>query len=219
MLSSGFQHSVRHRALWKTDQCWNHMFQRSQILDELIPFAHTESSITFSSRSAPARDSVVNLLYHLPDHCLEDFFLWMISFGLEDSSDWKFLVYGFSASWARSRSGSNSRNVISWGFGFLLCWFELLMRHFTIILVVLNFSNCGFLLYSVYPLSFWDKNGEFFFALDGECISRPFKCFLSQNGQRESLLVFYIGNILVDKNTLCNGCFLIELSVLFRVFK
>jgi len=33
------------------------------------------------------------------------------------------------------------------------------------------------------------------------------------------LLVFYIGNILVDKNTLCNGCFLTGLSVLFRVFK
>jgi hypothetical protein len=47
MLSSGFQHSVRQRALWKTDQCWNHMFQRSQILDELIPPAHTEFSVTF----------------------------------------------------------------------------------------------------------------------------------------------------------------------------
>jgi hypothetical protein len=68
MLSGGFQHSVRKRALWKTDQCWNHMFQRSQILDELIPSAHTESSVTFSSRSAPARDSVVNILYHLADH-------------------------------------------------------------------------------------------------------------------------------------------------------
>jgi hypothetical protein len=68
MLSGGYQHSVRHRALWKTDQCWNHMFQRSKILDELILPAHTESSVTFSSRSAPARDSGVNLLYHLADH-------------------------------------------------------------------------------------------------------------------------------------------------------
>jgi hypothetical protein len=33
------------------------------------------------------------------------------------------------------------------------------------------------------------------------------------------VLVFYIGNILVDKNTLCNGFFLIGLSVLFIVFK
>jgi hypothetical protein len=73
MLSSGFQHSVRQRVLWKTDQCWNHMFQRSQILDELIPPAHTESSITFSSISAPARDSVVNLLYHLVDHLSRGF--------------------------------------------------------------------------------------------------------------------------------------------------
>jgi hypothetical protein len=44
------------------------MFQRSQILDELIPPAHTESSLTFSSRSAPARDSGVNLCYHFADH-------------------------------------------------------------------------------------------------------------------------------------------------------
>jgi hypothetical protein len=93
---------------------------------------------------------------------LEDFFLRMISFRLEDSSDWKFSTYGFPTLGARSGSVSNSGNMISWGFGFLLCWFELLMRHFTIILVVLNFSNCGFLLCSFYPLSFWDKNGEYF---------------------------------------------------------
>jgi hypothetical protein len=73
MLSSGFQHSVRQRALWKIDQCWNHMFQRSQILDELIPSAHRESSVTFSSRSAPSRDSMVNLLYHLADHLSRGF--------------------------------------------------------------------------------------------------------------------------------------------------
>jgi hypothetical protein len=29
--------------------------------------------------------------------------------------------------------------------------------------------------------------------------------FLSENGQRGSLLVFYVGYILDDKNTLCNG--------------
>jgi hypothetical protein len=131
----------------------------------------------------------------------------MISFGLEDSSDWKFLVYGFPTSGARSRSGSNSGNVISWGFGFLLCWFELWIRHFTIILVVLNFSNCGFLLYFVYPLSFWDKKGEYFLFWIGNVFSNWSSVFLYQNGQRGSLLVFYIGNILVDKNTSCNGCF------------
>jgi hypothetical protein len=49
------------------------MFKRSQILDELIPPAHLESSVTFSSRSAPARDSVVNLLYHLAEHLYRGF--------------------------------------------------------------------------------------------------------------------------------------------------
>jgi hypothetical protein len=73
MLSDGFQHSVRQRALWKIDQCWNYMFQRSQILDELIPPSHTKYSVTFSSRSAPGRDSVVNLLYHLADHLSRGF--------------------------------------------------------------------------------------------------------------------------------------------------
>jgi hypothetical protein len=49
------------------------MFQRSQILDELIPPANTDSFVTFSSRSAPVRDSVVNLLYHLADHLSRGF--------------------------------------------------------------------------------------------------------------------------------------------------
>jgi hypothetical protein len=94
--------------------------------------------------------------------CLEDFFLRMISFGLEDSIDWKFSVYSFPASGARIQSGSNSRNVICWGFDFHLCWFELLMRHFTIIFVVLNFSNCGFLLILCLPfVLLWQKGGVF----------------------------------------------------------
>jgi ferredoxin len=33
------------------------------------------------------------------------------------------------------------------------------------------------------------------------------------------VLVFYIDNILVDKNTLCKGCFLTGILVQFRVFK
>jgi hypothetical protein len=45
-------------------------FQRSQNLDELIPPAHTESSVTSSFRSAPARGSVVNLLIYLADQLL-----------------------------------------------------------------------------------------------------------------------------------------------------
>jgi len=52
--------------------------------------------------------------------------------------------------------------------------------------------------------------------LDRECISKPVKCFLSQNGQRGSLLVFYVGYILDDKNTLCNGCN--SLHVIWTVF-
>jgi hypothetical protein len=39
------------------------------------------------------------------------------------------------------------------------------MRHFTIILVVLNFSNCGFLLYSIYP--FYETKMESFFFCFG----------------------------------------------------
>jgi hypothetical protein len=62
------------------------------------------------------------------------------------------------------------------------------------------------------------KREYFFFFLDRECISKPVKCFLSQNDQMGSLLVFYVGYILDDKNTLCNGCFLTGISVHFRVF-
>jgi hypothetical protein len=81
------------------------------------------------------------------------------------------------------------------------------MRHFTIILVVMNFSNCGFSLIFCLPFVLLRQKGGVFFVLDRECISKPVKCFLSQNRQRGSLLVFYIGNILVDKNTLSNSCF------------
>jgi hypothetical protein len=34
-----------------------------------------------------------------------------------------------------------------------------------------------------------------------------------------SLLVFYVGNILVNKNTICNYCIFTGLLVLFNVFK
>jgi len=81
------------------------------------------------------------------------------------------------------------------------------MRHFTIILVVLNFSNWDFSLMLCLPFVLLRQKGGVLFVLDRECISKPVKCFLSQNGQRGSLLVFYFGNILFDKNTLCNGCF------------
>jgi hypothetical protein len=107
MLSSGLQHSVRQRALWKTDLCWNHMFQRSQILDELIPPAHTESSITSSSRFAPARDSMVNLLYRLVDHLFRGFHFANDQFRARRLKWLKLFSLCFLASGARSRSVSN----------------------------------------------------------------------------------------------------------------
>jgi len=193
MLSGGFQHCVRQRTLWKIDQCWNHMFQGSQILDELIHPAHTESFVTFSSRSAPGRDSGVNLLYHLADHLSRGFFFsaddrirarrlkWLKLFSL-----WFLDFKSKKPKWLKFR-----RCDILWSLRFLLCWFEFLLRHFTIILVVLNFSNCGFL-YTLFTLCPFVTKRESIFVLDRECISKPVKCFLSQNGLRGSLLVFFI---------------------------
>jgi hypothetical protein len=58
-----------------------------------------------------------------------------------------------------------------------------------------------------------------FWFLDWDCISKPVKCFLSQNDQMGSLLVFYVGYILDDKNALCNGCKLTGWLVFqFRIF-
>jgi hypothetical protein len=71
----------------------------------------------------------------------------------------------------------------------------------------------------VYPLSLCDKKGEFFLVYWTGNVLPNWSSVLSQNRQRGSLLVFYIGNILVDKNTLCNGCLLKRLSILLRVFK
>jgi hypothetical protein len=48
-------------------------FRRSQNLDELFPPTHSESFVTSSSRSAPAGDSVVNLLYRFADHLFRGF--------------------------------------------------------------------------------------------------------------------------------------------------
>jgi hypothetical protein len=81
-----------------------------------------------------------------------------------------------------------------------------------------------FLLYSVYPVLLRQKGGVFF-VLNQKCISKPVKCFLFQNGQKGSLLVFHVGNILIDKNSLCNDCilnkfigFIQSLQVLWIVF-
>jgi len=51
------------------------------------------------------------------------------------------------------------------------------------------------------------------------CISLFTSMKTASHSPPSSLLVFYIGSILVDKNTLCNGYFLTGLSVIFRVFK
>jgi hypothetical protein len=56
------------------------------------------------------------------------------------------------------------------------------MRHFTIILVVLNFSNCGFSLILCLSFVLLRQKERVFVVLDRECISKPVKCFLSQNG-------------------------------------
>jgi len=73
-----------------------------------------------------------------------------------------------------------------------------------------------FLILSLPFVLVWQKGGVFLSFLDRECISKPVKCFLSQNGQRGSLLVFYVGYILDDKNTLCNGCIWTRWSVLIQ---
>jgi hypothetical protein len=70
------------------------------------------------------------------------------------------------------------------------------------------------------------KRGSIFLLFfDRECTSKSVKCLLSQNGQRGSLLVFNVGNILDDKNTLFKGCilnkligFIHSLQVIWTVF-
>jgi hypothetical protein len=83
---------------------------------------------------------------------------------------------------------------------FYCCYFENNLLVSKTLCISLN--TVGFSLILVYPLSSCDKNGEYFF-LNRECISKPVKCVLSQNGQKGSLLVFNVGYILDDQNTLC----------------
>jgi hypothetical protein len=169
--------------------------------------AHTEYSVTFSTRSIPGKDSEWIFFIILQTTCLEDFFLRMISFGQEDSSDWNFSIYGFPISGARSRSSSNPAFYTvfsplldfsgSIGFGtwrifvplfwatsrlfsrFLLFW---ILEHFCLwilytlfTLVLLRhqrglFYYCGSSHTLFYPLSLWDKKGEYLLSLDRECI-------------------------------------------------
>jgi hypothetical protein len=158
MLSSGFQHSVRHRALWKTNQCWNDLFQRSQILDELFPSAHTESSVTFSSRSVPARDLVVNLLYHLANHLSRGFLSADDQFQVRRLKWLKIFSLWFPGFKSKKQKWLKFRKC-----DILRLWFSLIL---------------------CLPFFLLRQKGGVFFILDRKCISKPVKCFLSQNGQR-----------------------------------
>jgi hypothetical protein len=51
------------------------------------------------------------------------------------------------------------------------------VRHFTIILVVLNFSNSGFSFILCLPFILLRQKKGVFFVLDRECIFKPVKCF------------------------------------------
>jgi hypothetical protein len=175
MLSSGFQHSVRQKALWKTDQFWNRMFQRSQILDELILPAHTESSVTFSSRSAPARDSVVFLLYHLADHLYR-------GFRSVDDLFWarrlKWLkMFSFfrceKLKWLKFRK-CDILEVLFFSYVDLSFWGDTLLLFLLFwILVIVVFS------YTLFTLCPFETKRGSIFVLDRECIFKPVKCFLS----------------------------------------
>jgi len=74
------------------------------------------------------------------------------------------------------------------------------MRHFTIILVVLNFSNCGFLFYTLFTLfPFETKNGSIFRFWTENVFPNRSNIFCPRMAKGGSLLVFYTSNILVDK--------------------
>jgi hypothetical protein len=77
------------------------------------------------------------------------------------------------------------------------------MRHFTIILVVLNFSNCGFLLYFVYPLSFRDKNGEYILFCTGNVFPNRSSFFFVPEWPKEEFV-----NILYWQHSGCQKHFM-----------
>jgi hypothetical protein len=196
-------------------------------LDELIPPAHTESSVTFSSRSALTRDSGVNLLYLLADH---------LSRGFLSVDD--FSVYGFPASGARSRSSSNparytvfsplldfsgSAGFGTWRIFVSLFWVTCrLFSSFLLFWVLERFWSMDFK-YFVYPCSIETSRGSililwsFYTYLPFVPLRQKLGVyvsfwtgnvfltglvFLSKNGQRGGLLVF--GSILLTKSLLCN---------------
>jgi hypothetical protein len=63
----------------------------------------------------------------------------------------------------------------------------------------MTFLHFFFLKYSIYPLSLCDKKGEYFLVFRLGMYFKTSQVFLSWNGQRGSLLVFYIGYIMDNK--------------------
>jgi hypothetical protein len=55
---------------------------------------------------------------------------------------------------------------------------------------------------------FCDKKGEYFLFWSGKVFPNRSSVFYSRMAKGGSLLVFYVGYILDDKNTLCHGCYL-----------
>jgi len=94
-------------------------------------------------------------------------------------------------------------------FFYLFLFFCFCFCFFVLVMVFLNtlFTLCPFVI---------KRESIFFFFWTGNVFPKWSSVFLSQNGQRGSLLVFYVGYILDDKNTLCNGCKLTGWSVLIQ---
>jgi hypothetical protein len=73
------------------------------------------------------------------------------------------------------------------------------MRHFTIFLVVLNFSNSGFSLIFCLPFVLSGQKGGVFFIFGLEMFFQTSQVIFVLEWPKGDLLVFYTGNILVDK--------------------
>jgi hypothetical protein len=154
---------------------------------------------------------------HIHTHCKSLVDYWKIYVCKEIYAHWlldsSLYVWAFLASYLTVFSGLDT----------CVCWF--LVEDLTLFFSFFCLFVCFFVLVIVFLYTlftfcpFVTKRGSIFCFWTGNVFSNWSSVFLSQNGQRGSLLVFYVGYILDDKNTLCNGCFLTGLSVLFGVFK
>jgi hypothetical protein len=185
--------------------------------------AHTEPSVASFFISAPV----------LQTSWLEDFNLRMINFRLcilKWLKVFTLWIFGFRSKkpkWLKFRSMCGTLSVTwcqrtseIWSievFAFHLRLYELLLGHFIIILVVLDLVLfvCGFF-YSVYPLSFWDKNGEYYFWI-GFVFLTSQVIFVPEWPKRE--FVSFIGYILLTKSLPCKVVALYRVAILFRVFR